>query len=155
MFTVAHDAIRNHADLEKVIIMEHPERNDDHNIDPISLKPSLAKFANSTFNQLWMESPFKSQIIVAAHSVFSVGETKDSILRDDTNNKYDGVHMYGPAGTKAYTKSLINILNQIGAPSAKKKGTSSVKSGDHANCPQAKYQRYSIPVNNRFKVLGN
>ena len=102
-----------------------------------------------------MESPFKSQIIVAAHSVFSVGVTKDAISSDDFRNNYVGVHMYGPPGTKAYSRSLINILSQIGAPSDNKKASSSVKSGDHTKCPQAKYQRYSIPVNNRFKVLGN
>ena len=34
MFNVAHDAIRNHPNLEKVIVMEHPERYENRNIDP-------------------------------------------------------------------------------------------------------------------------
>ena len=51
MVTVAENAARKHPDLRKVTIMEHAPRFDENEVDPIGLKPRLAKFANSTISE--------------------------------------------------------------------------------------------------------
>jgi hypothetical protein len=154
IFAVAHDALKNKPDLEKVIIMEHAQRFDEPFVDPLSLKPALAKYANVMFHNLWMESPMKSKIIVAAHSLQYNNDTFEARYKDDKTGKFDGVHMYGSAGKTAYTRSLINIFNQ--AVASKSNGSS--KSNDsHTTCPQTRYsqQKYSVPVHNMFDILGN
>ena len=106
VFNVAHEALRNKSDLVKVIVMEHASCFDEH------LKPALAKFANTTFNNLWMASPFKSKITIAAHNLQCDEETRVSRYTGDRNIKYDGIHMYGQAGKTAFTRSLLNILTE-------------------------------------------
>ena len=69
VFTVAHEALQNMPNLEKVVVMEHAPRFDVDKVDPISLKPALAKLANTTFNNLWMDSPWKSKIIISGHNL--------------------------------------------------------------------------------------
>ena len=39
---------------------------------------------------------------------------KEARFRDMRNRKYDGLHMYGPSGKKAYTISVLNILKSAG-----------------------------------------
>ena len=151
IFKVAHNALKKHPTLRKVIILEHTPRLDDHHSDPMSPKPALVKYANSIFNQLWIESPYKSQISVGSHNLFWEAGNKNSIFKDKRNSKYDGVHHYGPAGTSVYTRSLLSILSQVFSSSQSRK-PSSAKSADH---PQARHQRYSVPTKNRFNILGN
>ena len=69
IFAVAESSIRNHQQLKKIVILEHPPRFDLPDIDPVGLKPQLAKFANVTFGQLWLLSPFKDKIIVGVHNL--------------------------------------------------------------------------------------
>ena len=52
MFNTAHDAIENHPNIEKVVIMEHAPRHDENDVDPLKLKPTLARYANNIFSQL-------------------------------------------------------------------------------------------------------
>ena len=56
MFTVGQEALKKHPKLKYVVIMEHVPRYDLAATDPTGLKPKLAKFANSTFEQLWADS---------------------------------------------------------------------------------------------------
>ena len=103
--------------LAKVIVMEHPPRFDDDYVDPIYIKPALAKFANTTFNNLWMESPWKSKIIVAGHSLQCNDKERVARYTDKRTQRYDGIHMYDEPGKEAFTKSLINTLtNAVSAP---------------------------------------
>ena len=108
VFTVVHNALSGNPNLSKVCVVEHAPRFDDPGVDPTGLKPILAKFANSTFNQLWMESPFKSRIIVAAHNIFCNGNSEEDLFTDDKSGKYDGVHMFSSSGKRAFTKKSLN-----------------------------------------------
>ena len=157
MFKVAADAIKKHPNIKKVLIMEHTPRFDEPHSDPMSLKPALVKYANSTLNQLWIESPHKSQIIVASHNlIWGIGN-KDSIFKDKRSYKYDAVHMYGPDGASVYTESLLSFLSQVfSSPSSEhKRNSTSANSKDHTDRPHGKFQRFSVPTKNRFNILGN
>ena len=46
MFSTAQNALLSHPNLKTVTILEHPPRFDNTNMDPSSLKPKLAKYAN-------------------------------------------------------------------------------------------------------------
>ena len=79
--------------------------------------------------------------------------------------RYDGLHMYGTFGYRAYTHSLAHILSTV-VPSQTKQPAE-----DHTRCPQAVYQNkhrmttspsyqsgeniFKVPVSNSFDVLGN
>ena len=112
MFTTAQNALKGHPYLKKVVIMEHPNRYDVKDVDPIGLKPALAKLANSVFNQLWINSPYKNKINVGNHNLDT--SSSDCVLNDMFSyvktGKHDGVHLYGPRGNKSYTKSVLSIL---------------------------------------------
>ena len=155
LFKVAHNAIKTHPALRKVILMEHTPRLEDHHSDPMSLKPALVKYANSTMNQLWIESPHKSQIFVGSHNLFWEVGNKNSIFKDERNSKYDGVHHYGPAGTSVYTKSLLSILSQVFSSSSSPGQTRKPASSESADHPKGRHQKYSVPTKNRFDILGN
>ena len=156
VFSVAHEALKKNHNLVKVIISEHSPRYDQLNVDPISLKPALAKFANTTFNNLWMESPWKSKIIVAAHNLQCDVKTRVERFTDERTNRYDGIHAYSQSGKAAFTRSLIGIFSQ--AITALHKGSDILENKDnHTDCTQTRHQNqnYSVPVQNMFDVLGN
>ena len=153
MVTVAENAARKHPDLRKVTIMEHAPRFDENEVDPIGLKPRLAKFANSTIKQLVESSSMKDIIVVGRHQLDG---GHDAMYWDDRSGRYDGVHLYGREGKKMYTKSLIQMMKT--SPSY------------HDSCPQKLYQNkkkttsssyqpgqkiFNIPVSNQFDILGN
>ena len=94
--------------------------------------------------------------------------------KDSKSGKFDGVHMYGPSGPKAYTNSVMKILSSaqlvVSIPPKYH------DEYDHQNCPQARYQagrrysnrqgkksvdsgdnvyQYSVPTRNRFTQLGD
>ena len=171
MVAVAESAIRNHPELEKVVILEHPPRFDLPEIDPLGLKPQLAKFANLTFGQLWLSSSLKGKIIIGSHNLnCTTDEQFAQRYRDGRSKKYDGVHLYGSHGKLAYTENLIHILKNV-QPSKLPNQTFPVNGeSKHSGCPQDKYQKtqnkttntdrlysniYTVPVNNKFDVLGN
>ena len=79
MFTTAHNALKKHPNLKMIVLMEHAPRNDAKDVDPLRLKPALAKLANNMFNQFWLNSIYKNKINVG---------------------NQDGVHLYGPRGKK-------------------------------------------------------
>ena len=159
MFSVAHEALKNKSNLAKVILMEHAPRFDEQSVDPIGLKPALANFANMTLNQLWKESPLRSQIIVAAHNLLcNNDDTRKARYTDEKTKRYDGVHLYGSFGKRAYTRSVANILIQAVTLSVSQPGHTQVSNkDDHVDCPQSRYrqQGYSVPIQNKFDILGN
>ena len=163
MISVAEAALENHKHLRKVIIMEHAPRFDLHVMDPSGIKPKLAKYANSSLYKLWHSSLMKDKIVIGKHNIECSGEQRSLVYSDDWSGKYDGVHMYGSFGRITYSKSVSNILKDVLSTSFS--DTSSV----HSTCPQTTYQMKnknknkptksstynSVPLNNRFEVLGN
>ena len=163
MLTVAQNAVLENPELRKVVIMEHAPRQDPPDVDPTKLKPKLAKLANSTLAQLVQNSGMQSKIIIGKHSL----ETKNlsSLYRDDLTSMYDGVHMYSRHGKDMYTRSVTSVINSV-LPANTINQYQSRPLYSHVTCPQAQYQRkqqaraelnqeYTVPVNNRFSVLGN
>ena len=162
MFSVAHNAVLDNPELRKVVIMEHAPRQDLHEVDPIRLKRKLAKLANSTLAQLVRNSGMQDRIILGKHSLNIT--TPSAVYRDDLNGRYDGVHMLGSHGREIFTRSVCGIL--ISVLPVTTTPTKHHPKYSHDTCPQAQYQKrrqaraelsqnYSVPVNNRFNVLGN
>ena len=79
-------------------------------MDPLNLKPAFVQLFNNTLSRLWMDSPFKSRLSIGLHSLECSGGIKEARYRDSKNGKFDGVHLFGPSGRKAYTVSILNIL---------------------------------------------
>ena len=174
IITVAESAIRNHPELEKVVIVEHAPRFDLEEVDPTGLKPRLAVFANNTLNKLQHSSEMKDKIVIGKHSL---DKLHSRMYKDERTGRYDGLHMYGVNGFFMYTESVLKIIqtNQDEAtcviPPSPPQFSSVIPSSPpqfsyHDNCPQAQYQRrqiskqqssntmvYNVPTNNKFEVL--
>ena len=112
MFTTATNTLKENPKLKKVIIFEHSPRNDTDEVDPLKMKPALARYANNVFTQLWLNCPQKNRITIGQHSLVTNGSdvTHNDLYK---NNKYDGVHHYGAGGRRMYTKSVMNILKKV------------------------------------------
>jgi hypothetical protein len=61
-----------------------------------------------------MKSPLKNKIFVGTHNIECSGGIREARYRCTKSGKYDGVHLYGTTGTKAYTNSVMNILKAAG-----------------------------------------
>ena len=174
MMHLAETSLRNNTKLVKVVLMEHHPRFDTTHTDPTSLKPTLARLANFTLNQLWLNSPLKHKIVIGRHSLESSGLGMAHLQRyqDQNTGRYDGVHLYGKTGRSDYTNSLKTIflvaLSELSQSQDNWRGLS--QSEEHKTCPQAMYQKYqkvqykkaqyqraqshfSIPTRNRFSAL--
>ena len=162
MFFLAENSLRNSPKLAKVVILEHPPRFDTPNVDPTSLKPDLARLANSTFGQLWLNSPLKDKICIGHHSLESSGVGTAHIARyqDSRTGRYDGVHFYGERAGLDFTNSLKTILmlavaelNSIRRPNE----VGTAQSDEQTHFPQARDEMKkchpSVPTRNRFNMF--
>ena len=106
MFSIAYQALSEHNNLKKVVIMEHTPRFDDE------AKANLAKYANKTLHEILKASPMKHNIVVGGHNLkdFGIGKTHENRYWDKKTRKYDGVHYYGLSGPDHYTRSVKNIF---------------------------------------------
>ena len=168
MIKAAEDAIVSHPDLKMVTILSHAPRHDTPKTDPIGLKPKLADYANSFLLELWFDSPHKNKIHIGSHNIKST--TLSAVTeryRDERNNSFDGVHMYGSAGKQVFTESVVNILLSTMSSPITSKITETISEDFHTRCPQAKYLkqrrtynsvvagRSPLTTQNRFAPLGN
>ena len=146
------------------------------------MKSALSGLFNETLDQLLSQSALKSRVIVGNHNLDCSGGVLQSRYRSIQSNKFDGVHMYGPSGEKAYTASVLNILSSaqlviVNPPKY-------YDEYDHQSCDQARYQakatntkrrpvqkkmnrpnmadnnqdtnsQYTVPTHNRFAQLGD
>ena len=162
MIHLAENSLRNNPSLAKVVIMEHPPRFDMPGLDPTSLKPELAKLANSTLGQLWLNSPLKDKICIGRHNLVGseVGTAAHlSRYQNSHTGRYDGIHFYSQIGSKVFTNSLVNIfmgaLSQL-RPSKTANGLGTAQSNVHTGREQTRQQgqyKASVPTRNRFDVL--
>ena len=67
---------------------------------------------NNILGELWLDSSVKDKVVIGIHNLESVGGVREARYRDIRGNRYDGVHLFGPSGTKAYTVSVLNILKE-------------------------------------------
>ena len=147
--------------------------------NPPGLKASLSKLFNETLEQLLVNSAFKDRVMIGNHNLDCSGCVLQARYRNIQSNKFDGIHMYGPSGQKAYTASVLNILS-----SAQLVQVNPPKYFDeyhHQSCEQTRYQakrkmktrgpvqkksnmagsylgnstQYTVPTYNRFAQLGD
>ena len=111
MFSIAQTALKSHPKMKKIIILEHAPRFDCKDIDPLSLKSKLARFANKTFQELWLASPHKKSIQIGKLNMECSDDLVEARYRDEINGRFDGVHMYGVFGKRAFTRNLIRVIN--------------------------------------------
>ena len=111
--------------------MKQTPRYDPSRVDPCSLKPVLSELFNRTLVQCWMASEQKNKIHVGSHNIDCTGSIREASYRDTKTGRFDGLHLYGSSGQKAYTNSVLNILKMANMVDP---------NFDHNDCPQAKYQ---------------
>ena len=172
LFNAATNALKAQPELGKVVIMKQIPRYDPSSMDPLALKTTLSMLFNNTLTSLWMESPDKKRIFIGNHNNLDCsGAIKESRYRHTKSGKYDGIHMYGSSGMKAYTLSVLNILKAAQVTSS--------EYDYHNSCAQFKYQNrqnrnqarqtrtdgeqkarnnqptFTVPTSNRFSTFEN
>ena len=112
LFSAVTDALNTNPELKKVIIMKQIPRYDTKANDPSSVKSLLSKLFNATLDQLLLKSEYQDKITIGTHRLECEGGILDSRYRN--KNRYDGIHMVGPSGKKAYTESVLCIIRSAG-----------------------------------------
>ena len=114
-------------------------RRRDLALTALGLKPSLSLFFNNTLGSLWMDSPLKHKLLVGDHNIECNGAIREARYRHTKTGRYDGIHIYGSSGRKAYTNSVLNILR-----------LAKVTSQDfHGPCEQFRFQTRQTRANNK------
>ena len=131
------------------------------NVDPLALKPELAEYANTLYRQLWFESNLKNKIMVGKHNLKCSEEARLQRFtgpgRKGLRDKYDGVHMYSLEGKVWYTDNVLSILSSslsTEGPRLRPNCNDDHNQTSHMNS-QNNVSSPSVPVQNRFEVLGN
>ena len=154
--------------------MKQIPRYDTYASNPPGLKPFLSKLFNETLDELLSSNQHKNRIYIGNHNLECSGGVFEARYRNTQAKKFDGIHMYGPSGMKAYTASVLSILSS--AQLVKNTPPRYYDQFVHSRCEQARYQarqvygvrrmqtrpnnksnnfKYSIPTNNMFSLLQN
>ena len=168
----ATNTAAKHPEIKKIILMKQTPRYDSETSNPPGLKPYLSKLFNDKLDQL-CNSPHNNKIIIGNHNLDCHGAVLEARYRDTQTKRFDGVHLYGPSGMKAYTASVLNILSS--AQLVVRTPPRYYDQLPHMRCPQAKYQaaqlriqarthrheksagtmQYSVPTQNKFSKLSD
>ena len=76
------------------------------------LKKIIAKIANSSLHQLWLDSPYKDKIFIGEHTLDCSTNTMRRMYTDEQSKRWDGIHMNTKAGRRGYTESVLSILKE-------------------------------------------
>ena len=91
-----------------VFLMKRTPRVDTNHEDPNGLKSQLSQYADSIYQQLWIEHGCSPQIIIGDHFIFNCrGENKDKLFGQPNTSNYDGVHFRTNFGKQQYTRSVL------------------------------------------------
>ena len=112
LFTHVCNVLKSDPHLKKVILMKQIPRYDHASNDPHAIKAALSQLYNDTLMQLWLASPLKDRLTIGSHRLECSGGVRESKYR--FRNKFDGVHMFGQSGRKAYTESVLRIIRDAG-----------------------------------------
>ena len=161
LFQTAANALSGSSTLKKVVIMKQTPRYDTLTVDPLSLKPALSELYNNTLTQEWMDCEYKDKIHIVNHNIECNGAIRKARYRETRTGRFDGIHLYGSSGRKAYTQSVLNILRAA--------RVTTEEYDYHQSCPQYRYQhrqdkhanyrthntvqQFTLPVYNRFSKL--
>ena len=175
LFTAVENTLKSNPSIREAIIMKQIPRYDPISNDPQGVKPVLRQLYNDSLVQQWLNSPLKDKIKLGNHELECTGAVREARFR--SGRKYDGIHLYGPSGRKAYTESVLMILRSAGLIKTPPPSYFHRYHDDKINnarqdkyyCPtqdtdylndrdirvknyQSRYQ-YSIPTTNRFSHL--
>ena len=171
LFSSATNAAVNHPGLKKIIIFKQTPRFDITTTTKPGLKQNLSNLFNDTLDELAANSDFKDKIVIGNHDLDCSGGVLLARYKDNRTGKFDGVHMYGPSGQKAYTNSVMKILSS--AQLVLSIPPKYYEEYDHKHCAQTRYQarqrqntkqgmnmsnnvyQYTVPTRNRFTQLGD
>ena len=104
IFQAVTNAILEHPELKQIILMKQIPRYD------CDMKQKLSKLFNVTLEQLFEGCPYKSKITLGNHGLECSGGVFEARYENSQRKKYDGIHLFGPSGMKAYTNSVLSIL---------------------------------------------
>ena len=110
MFDSCVLALERQSSLKSVIIMPHIPRYDPRHIDPLGLKPVLSQIFNNSLAEFWISSPLRHKIHLGAHNIDCTGAVQAARYRHTKTGRFDGIHLFGSSGSKAYTNSVVNIV---------------------------------------------
>ena len=152
IFSAAERALEIHPSLKKVGVMNHIPRCDPTSKDPLGLKAELSSLFNSTLSNSWMRSKYKSNIVIGEHNIECIGAKKEARYRQVGTSKFDGIHLLGRLGKRAFTDSVLNIADLVGftKPQDIRPVLNKVE-----NAPTIARPSYSILTQNRFSVLSD
>ena len=95
--------------------MDHPVRFDAAIADPTSVKPYLARLANSEMKKLKESSIYYDRIYIGNHTLGRPEKGAfDLRFVYHNKNQFDGIHFLGPNGKRDFTRSVSNIFKQAG-----------------------------------------
>ena len=137
IFTAVESALDNQPSLKKVVILTLTPRYDERKAEPRALKPILANVFNNALGELWLDSSKKDKVVIGLHNLECVGGVHEARYRDV--QKYDGIHLLGPSGGKAYTISVLDILKNCGITDEK----GYIKTGEEYFAKQTQFQYQS------------
>ena len=132
IFSAGVGALKQKPSIKKVVILKQIPRYDRSEDDPMGIKPALSQLFNNTLTECWLNSSAKEKIFVGNHNIDCKGSIRESRYRETKTGRFDGIHLYGSSGQKAYTLSVLNILK-----------AAKLTSPDfeyHQSCPQFQYQ---------------
>ena len=110
LLKIVTEAATNNPNLTKIVILKQIPRYDNFNTSPPGLKTSLSYLFNSTLDRLSSQYDLEGKLVIGDHSLSCNGAVRESRYKDTRSGRYNGIHLYGPSGSKAYTASVINIL---------------------------------------------
>jgi hypothetical protein len=136
------------SDLEKVVVMERPPRDDS--------MYDLNEWANFVLRCQGEEAreQYGDRLVVGRHTNLYLedGASKVAIYGEQGRTfGYDGVHMRGVEGKLAYTKSVIDILKKSGLESLKWKVVGDKEASNKKKVSQE--VRRPVTTSNRFSML--
>ena len=112
LFSSVSNTLLRNPNLKKVILMKQIPRYDSAATDPRAVKRGLVHLFNDKLVQLWQDCPYKDRLSLGSHRLECSGAIRES--RYTHNRKYDGIHMFGQSGRKAYTESVLMLLRDTG-----------------------------------------
>ena len=169
LFKAVSTAATNHQSLKKIIILKQIPRIDALSSTTPGLKPHLSKLYNDTLDTLASNCSFKNKLVIGNHDLDCTGGVLQARYRDSISGRYDGTHMFGPSGQKAYTASVMRILNsaqlvRVNPPKYYDqfdKQYNSTTNQENTNRRKNtvnsghRFNQYSVPTHNRFTKLGD
>ena len=164
---VAADAVKNHTNLQHLIVLEAAPRYDQW--------AELNEYGNEELHEALKtieNEEVRNKITIGRHNLQCVGGLRLSRYGDPSKRNVDGVHLRGSSGNISLSRSIALIMAGAGlastteaeallrtppqAPSHQPSDFQRQRSRRRQGGPAGPaVQQYTIPTQNRFSQLGN